>query len=226
MVQQPADPKTTDLLRRYERRFSSGEVIFQEGQPATVAYLLQEGRVRVIKRVGAVERGLRILRPGDLFGETALIAGTRRNVTTVALGEVSTLALDSDAFTQLIASSPAKGMAIVRQLIERTQEAEEQIHIFMVRDAQSKIVLALSKAAQRAQRGNGSADGVTLAISPMELSAIVGLDVDTVKRNVQVLRDNDYVRIVDEMIEVPDMDALRELTSLLDVRDQLVGGDS
>lgn len=225
MVQQPADPKMTDLLRRYERRFSSGEVIFQEGQDARVAYLLQEGRVRVIKRVGAVERGLRILRPGDVFGETALISGTQRSVTTVALGEVTTLELDSNAFAELIASSPSQGMAIVRQLVERTQEAEEQIQIFMVRDAQSKIVMALSKAAQRIQRSNGGADLVTLAISPMELSAIVGLDVDTVKRNVQVLRDNDYVRIVDEMIEVPDMDALRELTSLLDVRDQLVGGD-
>jgi hypothetical protein len=53
----------------------------------------------------------------------------------------------------------------------------------------------------------------------------VGLDVETVKRNVQQLRNSNYVQIVDERIDIVDVDALRELRGLLDVKDQIVGAN-
>jgi CRP/FNR family cyclic AMP-dependent transcriptional regulator len=51
----------------------------------------------------------------------------------------------------------------------------------------------------------------------------VGLDVETVKRAVQRLRDQQYVRIVGERIDIPDMDALRRLYVLLGTKDGLQG---
>jgi len=60
----------------------------------------------------------------------------------------------------------------------------------------------------------------------MDLSARVGLDVDSVKRIVQELRNAGYLRITDERVEVPDPEALRELYGLLGVKDQILGGDA
>ena len=57
------------------RRFEAGELLYREGDPGTNAFLLEDGRVRLIKRVRGVERSLMVLKPGDLFGESALIAG-------------------------------------------------------------------------------------------------------------------------------------------------------
>jgi CRP/FNR family cyclic AMP-dependent transcriptional regulator len=214
------------LLSRYGRRFAAGDVIFQDGEPANEAFLLQEGRVRLIKRVGAIERGLRVLRPGDLFGESALMQGAPRNSTAVALDDSAALALDHATFQQVLASNPTVGARVLQQLIRRLRDAEDQIEILMLRDTQSKVVVALSKLAQQAAGTPGRADtAVSLGISPMELSARVGLDVDTVKRNVQELRESGYVRIVDERVEISDPDALRELFGLLGVKEQIVGGE-
>jgi hypothetical protein len=47
--------------------------------------------------------------------------------------------------------------------------------------------------------------------------------VETVKRIVLGLKDSGHLRILDERIEVADLDTLRELYSLLGVRDQLRG---
>jgi hypothetical protein len=58
----------------------------------------------------------------------------------------------------------------------------------------------------------------------MELSTHIGLDVDAVKRTVQQLRNSGYLSIVDEKVEVPDVDAVRELVSLLALKDRLKGG--
>jgi hypothetical protein len=51
----------------------------------------------------------------------------------------------------------------------------------------------------------------------------VGLDVETVKRNVQQLRTNGYLKIDGERIVVPDIDTLRELRRLLDMKTEIAG---
>ncbi len=212
------------LLTRFGRRFVSGDVLFRDGEEAREAFLLQEGRVRLIKRVGAVERSLRVLRPGDLFGESALVPGAPRNSTAVALSDGIALALDQATFQQVLAAHPAVGGRVLHQLIRRLRDAEDQIEILLLRDSRAKVVVSLLKLGQQ---GAGKAgDGpIRLNVSPMELSARVALDVDTVKRTVQELRDGGYLRVVDEKVEIPSLDALRELYGLLVVKDQIVGGD-
>ena len=47
------DPR---LLERFGRKFHAGDVIFREGESGNEAFLLQEGRVRLLKKVRTVER--------------------------------------------------------------------------------------------------------------------------------------------------------------------------
>lgn len=64
-----------------------------------------------------------------------------------------------------------------------------------------------------------------LSVSPVELPTRVGLDVDTVKRAIQRLRDPQCVRIVGERVEIPDLEALRRLDGLLGSKEELRGGE-
>ncbi|MEO8878380.1 MAG: Crp/Fnr family transcriptional regulator [Polyangiaceae bacterium] len=214
------------LIGRFGRRFRAGESLFREGEPAKEAFLLQEGRVRLLKRVRMVERSLLLLKPGDLFGETALLeangdAGegneTARNSTAVALSDGVALVLDQTTFRSLFENYPAIATRMFEQLIVRLRDAEDQIEIMHLRDTQFKVVSALLKLSHRA---TGSAE---LAISPVELSSRVGLDVDAVKRTVQRLREQNYLRIVGERVEIPDVEALRRLYVLLGTKDELAG---
>jgi CRP/FNR family cyclic AMP-dependent transcriptional regulator len=217
------------LISRYGRRFSAGTVLFRDGDPATEAFLLQDGRVRLLKQAGRMERSLRVVRPGDLFGESALIRGASRSSTAVALDDVVTLAFDHATFEQVLATSPEVAGRVLSQLIRRMRDAEDQIEILMLRDGQSKVVVALLKFAQQElalQTEEGRAvpgSQISLTLSPLELSAQVGLDVDTVKRIVAQLRETGHVRIQDERVEVPSIDSLRDLYSLLGIKDQLRG---
>lgn len=223
------------LISRYGQRFSAGSVLFRDGEPADKAFLLQDGRVRLLKQAGRMERSLRVVRPGDLFGESALIRGASRSSTAVALDDVVTLAFDHATFEQVLATSPEVAGRVLSQLMRRLRDAEDQIEILMLRDGQSKVVVALMKFAQQEQLalqaegrsgdgGRGDALGqISLTLSPLELSAQVGLDVDTVKRIVAQLREAGHIRIQDERVEVPNLDSLRDLYSLLGIKDQLRG---
>ncbi len=215
----PVDPlETTKLLvEQYGRRFRQGEVLFREGEPPKEAFLLHEGRVRLLKRVRLAERSLTVLEAGDLFGEGALLEGVARSSTALALSDGVAVALDARAFRTVVERFPALSEHLVMQLVRRLRGAEDQIEVLMVRDTQSKVITALLKMA-------GAASGTAeLTLSPVELSSRVGLDVDTVKRAVQRLRDQQYLRIVGDRVEIPDVDALRQLYALLGTKEELRG---
>jgi CRP-like cAMP-binding protein len=211
-------------LARYLRRFKAGEVIFEAGAPSGEAYLLQEGRVRLIKRAGSRERSLRVVRPGDLFGEYAFVPGTSRSSTAVALVDTSALALDLETFEHVLTSNPTVGMRVLQQLIRRLRDADDQIELLMLRDSQVKVAAALLQLGHEASRGKAETpDSVVLSVSPMELSARVGLDVDTVKHNVQQLRTSGHVAIESEQIQIHDLEGLRELRRLLEMKEEIAG---
>lgn len=207
------DPR---LIERFGRKFRAGEVIFREGEAGNEAFLLQEGRVRLLKKVRTVERSLMVLKSGDLFGESALIAGATRSSTAVALTDVVALALAESTFRALLTNNAAIAARVLQQLVRRLRELEDQIEFMMIRDTQSKIVSALLKLA-------AGRSGSVLQVTPMDLSSRVGLDIDTVKRTVQQLRDGEYIKISDERLEVPDVEALRKLYNLLGVKDEVQG---
>ncbi len=208
------------LLDRFGRRFSAGETIYSEGEPASVCFLVQDGRVRLVKHIRSTERSLTVLKPGDLFGEDALLDRAVRGASAIALTDVTTLALDRPTFGVLVAGNPAVAGRLVEQLVRRLRDAEEQLENVMLSDHPSRVVNTLLRLAAETPPGG---DGHVLAISPLELSSRVGLDVDAVKRAVQHLRDGGYLRIVDERIVLPDVEALRRLYQLLGVKEEVRG---
>src|SRR5438046_9078529 len=110
------DPR---LLEKFGRRFSTGEVLFREGESGKEAFLLQEGRVRLLKKVRTVERSLMVLKPGDLFGESALIAGTTRSSTAIALTDGVALALAEATFRARLQNNAALDARGARQRVRR-----------------------------------------------------------------------------------------------------------
>lgn len=217
----PVDPKRLDA--RLGRSFHAGEVLYREGEPGTEAYLLEEGRVRLIKRVRGAERSLMVLKAGDLLGESALIVGAARSSTAIALSAGTALVLDQETLQNLLEHNPTVAARLVQQLVRRLRDAEDQIEIMMLADTQSKVVSALLKLAQQARDATTSGPGATFAISPMELSTRIGLDVDTVKRAVQQLREGQYIKVSEERLEVPDLEAMRRLYGLLGIKDEIRG---
>lgn len=208
-----------ELTPTLGRSFRAGEVLYAEGEPADRAFLLLSGRVRIVKRVRQAERSVSVARAGELLGEAALLdepAREPRTQTAVALADGLALVFDRATFHEVLLAYPALGVRVCEQMISRVRDSEDQLEVITLRDTQCKIVRALVKLA----RGQ---EGAVLELSPIELSARVGLDVDTVKRTVLRLREQQYLRIVGEKIEILERDALNQLSTLLDAKEELRG---
>ena len=212
-----AEADRSRLISRFGRPFAAGDALFREGDPAREAFLLQEGRVRLVKRVRSVERSLMVVRPGDLFGESALLDDAPRNSTAVALTAGVALALDRTTFRPLLENHPNVATRVLDQLIRRVRDAEDQIELMMLQGTQSKVVSALLKLSHVAT------GGAQFTLSPAELSSRVGVDVEIVKRVVQRLREQGYLHIAGDKVDVPDVLALRRLYDLLGTKEDARG---
>jgi CRP/FNR family cyclic AMP-dependent transcriptional regulator len=215
------DPEERGRLEeQYGRRFGVGETLLEEGAPARHVLLLQEGRVRLVRRVANAERGLTILTRGDLFGEGALRNVPAHAFTAVALTDGSLLALDREGFHAFVESHPRAAIPLIERLLYRLRDAEDQVEIMMMSGPETRVTSALLKLA------NSLAGAAEVAISPVELSTYVGLGIDAVKRIVDSLCERRYLRVRRERIEIVDIEALRRLNLLLGTKDNLARRDA
>ncbi len=99
------------LLR--EEHFEFGDMIVKQGDEADSFYILTSGRARVVKETESGEEiALTTLRPGDEFGELALISGGNRNATVRCSTAVDVVRLDSRKFLPLLEEFPELKKAI------------------------------------------------------------------------------------------------------------------
>ena len=84
------------------RTFRRGDSVLHEGASATSLYLIDDGHaaVRVVTRDGDTAM-IRVLGPGQHFGELALLSPGARTASVDALDDLSLLALDRAAFDRL-----------------------------------------------------------------------------------------------------------------------------
>ena len=94
-----------------------GEVIVQAGDRGNSMYLLLEGRARVLGKS-------RVLRPGDFFGEMALIDGGPRSATIIAASQVRLMMVQRRAFLKVLKQNPQIGLAIMETLAQRVRRLE------------------------------------------------------------------------------------------------------
>jgi NADH dehydrogenase len=88
-----------------EQHFEPGEAIFLEGDVGDSVYVIRKGEVDVMRR----DLRLATLKPGEYFGEMAVLSGEGRNATVRAKTAVNVLLIDKGDFDQLKNNVPAFG---------------------------------------------------------------------------------------------------------------------
>ena len=79
-----------------------GDVILREGDAADYYYLIESGRCTVSRTIGGVDMNIADLKPGDAFGEEALLSSTMRNATVTMKTSGALLRLSRFDFFELL----------------------------------------------------------------------------------------------------------------------------
>ncbi len=75
------------VARMPEQTFMPGDVIIKEGDPGDCAYIILDGHCQVTRVVAGKKENLRLLGPGEMFGEAAVLTNNPRLASVTALME-------------------------------------------------------------------------------------------------------------------------------------------
>ena len=96
-------------------RFEDGAVIVPEGEEGLGFYLVMSGEASVVRGGRRVNR----LQAGDFFGEIALLEGTARTASVIAVGPVVCLGILRGDFKPLLVRQPRIALRILEEEVRR-----------------------------------------------------------------------------------------------------------
>jgi CRP-like cAMP-binding protein len=126
------DAPYLDQLARLarDREFGSGDVILKEGEPGIALFVVQSGKVQVVRHAGkADEQVLGEHGPGGFFGEMTLIDEYPRSASVRALEPTTCLALTKVDFITAVRENPDIAIRMLREMSQRLREANQRAGI-------------------------------------------------------------------------------------------------
>lgn len=126
------------------RRFGRGEVVFRQDDLAESMHLVAAGRFAIMRRTSLGEEALlAIRRPGEAFGELALISEQRRAATATALEAGETLSVLFDDFERLRARHPGVDRMLVALLAAQLTRMDQLLAEAYYVSAERRVVRRL-----------------------------------------------------------------------------------
>jgi len=118
------------------RKLSSGETLFNAGEPGESLFVVRSGEVELhIKDTAGQKIVLTTARGGAVFGELALLDRGARTATAVALGEAELLELGREDLLLLFRKTPAAALQLLASMGHMTRKADELLRTRVSRNA-------------------------------------------------------------------------------------------
>ncbi|MCR5766804.1 MAG: Crp/Fnr family transcriptional regulator [Treponema sp.] len=126
-------------FERFAKEYENGQVIIAEYEPGDSFYLIQSGKVRLVKCVNDTLKNLDILKPGEFFGEMAILDNSPRSATCMAAGHVKCLEFNKENFELLITGNPQIALVLLKLFCKRIYDQKRRFRILVVKDFQARL---------------------------------------------------------------------------------------
>jgi CRP-like cAMP-binding protein len=172
------DPDDLDRLVTFaqERQLQRGDVLFREGDEASMLFVVVRGRVAIAnKSIDGRESMVALMERGDLFGEMPLFDHQTRSAEARALEPSEVIALPYEPLTDLYQEQPQRLWKVVELLALRLRSMDEAL-------ADSVFLDVTGRTAKRLVELAGEADEFQLPITQEELAGMVGASRERVNK--------------------------------------------
>ena len=192
-------------VRQYARR----DVVLQKGGVGDSLLFLLSGQLQVIDITEDGRAiGLRMLAPGDFFGEIAVINGSIRSASVVALTPVLVALLPRATALHLFAHSPSVAMQMLRFLAEKVQ-----------RDSQFRALLSIHNTSKRIynfidlikEKAPGDIDVIENLPTHQDIANMINTSRETVTRTLLTLVQQGIIQKGTHRLIIVDPEGLKRL---------------
>jgi CRP/FNR family transcriptional regulator, cyclic AMP receptor protein len=137
------------MFSRFGVTFQKGDVIFCEYEPGDNFYLIQSGRVQLVKIMGDIEKIIDILEPGEIFGEMSILEEAPRSATAIAYTAVKAMEFNRENFEILMQGNPQIAMKLLKTFTRRIYDQKRRFMILTLTDIEAKVADVFLMLAER-----------------------------------------------------------------------------
>jgi CRP-like cAMP-binding protein len=206
------------LYERFGREFTTGHVLFRDGEAGKEMFVIQSGKVRIHKTVRDVDKTLAVLGAGEFFGEMSILNNKPRSASATVEEPARLLVIDPKTFEAMVRGNAEIAIRLIKKLATRLQETDDQIENLLLRDHNSRVVHFLSHIAIK--QGQQTADGLQLEISLKEIALKIGLEIDPVNEVMNKLIRARLVKLTETGLVIQDVNKLREFLEFLEMKEK------
>jgi CRP-like cAMP-binding protein len=187
----------------FQRQYPAGQIVLLEAAASSVLYVVQAGRLKLYKTSPrGREQVLRLLRPGDMFNEVAVLDEGPNPASAQAIEDCTLYLLRRRDLMRFMAERPGIALAVARTFARRLREALALVEDLAFRDVTSRLAKILL---------DGQDGGAAPRLTQELLAAMAGSRREVVGRALKALSAEGAVRLERGRIHVLNREVLERL---------------
>lgn len=186
-----------------EKRFLRDATILIQRDPGESCFLIVSGEVKVsLFGEDGKEIILAKLGQGEVFGEMALLSGSPRSATVIALQDTTLLVLEREEFTKLVMRQPKLALKMLGVFADRLRKADEKIAAIVLFDVSRRVTHFVIEMAKK--EGVQTPEGLVIRRRPThrEIANMTGTTRETVSRVLSELARGGYVSMTGKRLTI------------------------
>lgn len=193
------------------RSYSSNQMIFSENEPGYDLFILQKGKVKITKIIKDNDVLLNIMKPGDIFGEMALLDNKPRSASAIAMEDVDLLAINKANFETMVQTQPQLMSKIITVLSERVWNAYKKIANAMIEDINGRIADMLLTLVEKNRVKIAPKADYNFQIGLFDLLKMLGLTDRDTNLIMKFMTNNKFIHLDGETLVCSDLALLDRL---------------
>lgn len=197
----------------FVRRYPKNCMIFGEGQKGSELYIIQKGAVKITKVINNKETILAILKPGDMFGEMALLEDKPRSAAAIAHEDTDLMVISRANFKKMVSEQPQIITKLTVLLAERIWGTTKLIENQGIMDHVGRMYDWLAVELEKSNIKAHSKEGFKFNFGVNELVNMVNVPRDEVEEAMQELYKNHKLSEKDGKLLTTDVSEIRSQTA-------------
>ena len=207
-------PKDLETVKRGMGvvKLEDGESLFHFGEKADRFFFLVQGRIKLF-RVSAegMEKVFDIILPGRMFAEAVMFMSQKAYpVNTTAIGPTKALSFDSSVFMGILEANPKLAFKLMAAMSRKLHGLINEIDQLTLQNATFRLASYLLNQIPAGEEG---AAEVSLLAPKRVIASRLSIQPETFSRLLGRLTKQGLIRVSDQRVAIPDVEALRELVA-------------
>ncbi len=212
-------PQDQALFQRFGKALPAGTVLCREGEVGREMYVIQEGKVRISKKVRDVEKVLAELGAGAFLGEMSILLNKPRSATATVVEDSKVLVIEPKTFEAMVKGNAEIAIRLIKILADRLQEADDQIENLLLKDSTSRVVHMLMRTAEK--KGKANPDGSKMVpATDQTLAQATGLEVSQVQEILGKLEKANLLKRAPDHFVVAEASKVQKFLEYLALKEQ------